>query len=209
MNRTTILLVSLEISLKKKCTSMRKFLGVLVIAILSLFALNAQGSVERISADTLKLNVQIKTTDIKLPIQDVSSIYNQINELKTSNKTEYDAMAAYLEVLSNKIDNVVYKENDAKISYITSNFGMTKDDISKAVQRTNTNKAISIGIPLLLLIYLWLKVLRVRHIEATHATLFVVIGLILSIVTAFLLYTGLQSLFNPDAAVLHQLQELL
>lgn len=188
---------------------MKKFLGIFILTILSLFALNAQGAVERTSGDTLKLNVEIKATDVKLPIQDVSSIYSQINELKTSNKTEYDAMISRLELLSNKIDNVVYKENDAKISYITSNFGMTKDDISKAVRRSSTNRAIAIIIPLLLLIYLWTKSLRVRHIDAVHATMFIIIGLVLSIATATVIFIGLQSLFNPDAAVLHQLQDLL
>lgn len=188
---------------------MKKFIGLLILAMLSLFALDAQGMIERTSGDTLKLNVEIKATDVKLPIQDVSSIYNQINELKISNKTEYDAMVSRLELLNNKIDNVVYKENDAKISYITSNFGMTKDDISRAVRRSSTNRAIAIVIPLLLLIYLWTKSLRVRHIDAVHATMFVIIGLVLAMATAFVIFMGLQSLFNPDAAVLHQLQELL
>lgn len=209
MTLTTNLLASSEDNLKKNCSSMKKFLGIFILTILSLFALNAQGAVERTSGDTLKLNVEIKATDVKLPIQDVSSIYSQINELKTSNKTEYDAMISRLELLSNKIDNVVYKENDAKISYITSNFGMTKDDISKAVRRSSTNRAIAIIIPLLLLIYLWTKSLRVRHIDAVHATMFIIIGLVLSIATATVIFIGLQSLFNPDAAVLHQLQDLL
>lgn len=188
---------------------MKKFLVLLALLVLPLFTLNAQETVKRASDDTLRLNIEVKATDVKLPIQDVSSIYTQINELKTSSKTEYDGIMSRIALLDNKIDNVVYKESDAKISYITSNFGMTKDDISTAVRRSNTNKAVAIVIPLLLLFYLWAKVLRIRHIDATHATLFIIIGLVLALATSFVLFVGLQGLFNSDAAVLHQLQKLL
>lgn len=188
---------------------MRKFLVLLALLALPFFAINAQETVKRVPDDTLRLNIEVKATDVKLPIQDVSSIYNQINELKTSSKTEYDGIMSRIALLDNKMDNIVYKESDAKISYITSNFGMTKDDISKAVRRSSTNKAVAIAIPLILLIYLWGRTLQIRQLDAINAMYLVIIGLILALATSFVLYTILQGALNQNAAILSQLQKLL
>jgi len=174
-----------------------------------LFAVEAQSSIERASDDTLRLNVQIKASDIKLPIQDVSSIYLQINELKSANKTEYDAIKTKLDFMNNKVDNIIYKETESKLEYIASNFNMTKEDISIAVIKSNINKTVAIIIPSILIILLWVKLYKLRNINAIDALVYILLGIVLAASTGLLIYTGLESLFNKDVAILNQLQNLL
>ena len=188
---------------------MKRFIASFVLILFSLFALNAQTQTDKSSGDTLRLNVQIKASDIKLPIQDVSSIYEQINELKTSNKTEYDVIKNQLDFMSNKMDNIVHRETDSKLEYIASNFGMTKDDIKSSVIRSNINKTIAIVIPSILIIILWVRLYRVRNIRAVDALVYILLGVVLAVSTGFLIYLGLESLFNKDIAILNELKNLL
>ena len=205
----TSLLTSLQTKLRKKISSMKRFIASFVLILFSLFALNAQTQTDKQSDDTLRLNVQIKASDIKLPIQDVSSIYAQINELKTSNKTEYDVIKNQLDFMSNKMDNIVHRETDSKLEYIASNFGMTKDDIKSSVIRSNINKTIAIIIPSILIIILWVRLYRVRNIRAVDALVYILLGVVLAVSTGFLIYLGLESLFNKDIAILNELKNLL
>lgn len=205
----TSLLTSLQTKLRKKISSMKRFIASFVLILFSLFALNAQTQTDKQSDDTLRLNVQIKASDIKLPIQDVSSIYAQINELKTSNKTEYDVIKNQLDFMSNKMDNIVHRETDSKLEYIASNFGMTKDDIKSSVIRSNINKTIAIVIPSILIIILWVRLYRVRNIRAVDALVYILLGVVLAVSTGFLIYLGLESLFNKDIAILNELKNLL
>lgn len=203
------LLTFLQTKLRKKTSSMKRFIASFVLILFSLFALNAQTQTDKPSDDTLRLNVQIKASDIKLPIQDVSSIYAQINELKTSNKTEYDVIKNQLDFMSNKMDNIVHRETDSKLEYIASNFGMTKDDIKSSVIRSNINKTIAIVIPSILIIILWVRLYRVRNIRAVDALVYILLGVVLAVSTGFLIYLGLESLFNKDIAILNELKNLL
>ena len=205
----TSLLTFLQTKLRKKTSSMKRFIASFVLILFSLFALNAQTQTDKPSDDTLRLNVQIKASDIKLPIQDVSSIYTQINELKTSNKTEYDVIKNQLDFMSNKMDNIVHRETDSKLEYIASNFGMTKDDIKSSVIRSNINKTIAIVIPSILIIILWVRLYRVRNIRAVDALVYILLGVVLAVSTGFLIYLGLESLFNKDIAILNELKNLL
>jgi len=205
----TSLLTSLQTKLRKKTSSMKRFIASFILILFSLFALNAQTQTDKPSDDTLRLNVQIKASDIKLPIQDVSSIYAQINELKTSNKTEYDVIKNQLDFMSNKMDNIVHRETDSKLEYIASNFGMTKDDIKSSVIRSNINKTIAIVIPSILIIILWVRLYRVRNIRAIDALVYILLGVVLAVSTGFLIYLGLESLFNKDIAILNELKNLL
>lgn len=205
----TSLLTSLQTKLRKKISSMKRFIASFVLILFSLFALNAQTQTDKQSDDTLRLNVQIKASDIKLPIQDVSSIYAQINELKTSNKTEYDVIKNQLDFMSNKMDNIVHRETDSKLEYIASNFGMTKDDIKSSVIRSNINKTIAIVIPSILIVILWVRLYRVRNIRAVDALVYILLGVVLAVSTGFLIYLGLESLFNKDIAILNELKNLL
>jgi len=205
----TSLLTSLQTKLKKKTSSMKRFIASFILILFSLFALNAQTQTDKPSDDTLRLNVQIKASDIKLPIQDVSSIYAQINELKTSNKTEYDVIKNQLDFMSNKMDNIVHRETDSKLEYIASNFGMTKDDIKSSVIRSNINKTIAIVIPSILIVILWVRLYRVRNLRAIDALVYILLGVVLAVSTGFLIYLGLESLFNKDIAILNELKNLL
>jgi len=205
----TSLLTSLQTKLRKKTSSMKRFIASFILILFSLFALNAQTQTDKPSDDTLRLNVQIKASDIKLPIQDVSSIYAQINELKTSNKTEYDVIKNQLDFMSNKMDNIVHRETDSKLEYIASNFGMTKDDIKSSVIRSNINKTIAIVIPSILIVILWVRLYRVRNLRAIDALVYILLGVVLAVSTGFLIYLGLESLFNKDIAILNELKNLL
>jgi|GEM_PF-3605274 len=205
----TSLLTSLQTKLRKKTSSMKRFIASFILILFSLFALNAQTQTDKQSDDTLRLNVQIKASDIKLPIQDVSSIYAQINELKTSNKTEYDVIKNQLDFMSNKMDNIVHRETDSKLEYIASNFGMTKDDIKSSVIRSNINKTIAIVIPSILIVILWVRLYRVRNLRAIDALVYILLGVVLAVSTGFLIYLGLESLFNKDIAILNELKNLL
>lgn len=188
---------------------MKRFIASFILILFSLFALNAQTQTDKPSDDTLRLNVKIKASDIKLPIQDVSSIYAQINELKTSNKTEYDVIKNQLDFMSNKMDNIVHRETDSKLEYIASNFGMTKDDIKSSVIRSNINKTIAIVIPSILIVILWVRLYRVRNLRAIDALVYILLGVVLAVSTGFLIYLGLESLFNKDIAILNELKNLL
>jgi len=203
------LLTFLQTKLRKKTSSMKRFIASFVLILFSLFALNAQTQTDKPSDDTLRLNVQIKASDIKLPIQDVSSIYTQINELKTSNKTEYDVIKNQLDFMSNKMDNIVHRETDSKLEYIASNFGMTKDDIKSSVIKSNINKTIAIVVPSILIIILWVRLYRVRNLQAIDALVYILLGVVLAVSTGFLIYLGLESLFNKDIAILNELKNLL
>jgi len=205
----TSLLTSLQTKLRKKTSSMKRFIASFILILFSLFALNAQTQTDKPSDDTLRLNVKIKASDIKLPIQDVSSIYAQINELKTSNKTEYDVIKNQLDFMSNKMDNIVHRETDSKLEYIASNFGMTKDDIKSSVIRSNINKTIAIVIPSILIVILWVRLYRVRNLRAIDALVYILLGVVLAVSTGFLIYLGLESLFNKDIAILNELKNLL
>ena len=190
---------------------MKKLLGVFLISILSLFLIQAQDNTSKsyaVSAgDTV--TVTVKTTDVSLPIKDTKMIYDQIDRLKESNKLEYDAMISKLNLVNSKIDNIVYKESDAKIEYIATNFGMTEKDITNTIRRSSAFTIVACIIPVILLFSVWWKLYRFRQLEASNALIWVILMLVVALVTGFLIKFTLEHLFNQDMAVLTHLQNLL
>lgn len=190
---------------------MKKFVGLILALFFVLCSLNAQNEKETSFQDTTKifLKVDVETTKLKLPVQDVGLIYRGIDELKETSNTEFNAIMTKFELLTKDINSIVYRESDTKLEYIASNFDMNKSDISHAVQLTNRNRAVALVFPAILLFLLWARIYRFRHLEGVNAFIYIVLGLLLATATGFVIYVLLQGVFNADAALLKQLQELL
>lgn len=162
-------------------------------------------------SDTTRVivSVDLESSKLKLPVQDVGTIYSQIDRLQSANKTEYEAISARLETLDSKISNITYQESDTKLEYISSNFNITKEQISTAIQRSSVNNLVAILIPIILLVVVWIRLFNVRNLEAYHAILYILLGLIAAIATGFCIKYGLEALFNHNMAILKELQQLL
>lgn len=192
---------------------MKKHIIALVICLLSFLTLSGQDKVYQSSIsnnrDTISFTVDVKTDNVKLPIADVESISKRIEDLKANNTTEFSALQANLNSINSKIDNIVYKESDAKVEYIAANFNMTKDNINKAIRRSSAITLVATIIPFLLLFVLWWRLYIFRRLNAADALIFTGISLVVGLATGLLIKFGLEAIFNSDMAVLRELQKLL
>lgn len=193
---------------------MKKYLYLFVIGFLFTLCTNAQtiNAENRTRySDTTRVivSVDLESSKLKLPVQDVGTIYSQIDRLQSANKTEYEAISARLETLDSKIGNITYQESDAKLEYISSNFNITKEQMSTAILRSSINNLVAILIPIILLVVVWVRLFNVRNLEAYHAILYILLGLIAAIATGFCIKYGLEALFNHNMAILKELQNLL
>lgn len=193
---------------------MKGFLSILVAFILSVFVTTAQDNKYQTTytttnKDSISVSIDVKTSDVKLPMADVNILYAKIEDLKEANKTEYSAVTSKLDAINSKIDNIVYKESDTKVTYIAENFNMTKDDINTAIRRSSTYTIIAILPSFLLVIVLWWQLYNYRRADAKNTTIFVFLSLVMGLATFAIIKFGLEALFNHDMAVLKELQKLL
>lgn len=194
---------------------MKKLLFILSAFLLSLFVTTGQdvGKTFQTSyttnKDTISVNVDVRTADVKLPMADINYISTKIDDLKDANKTEYSAVTSKLDAITSKIDNIVYKESDTKVAYIAENFNMTKDDINTAIRRSSTYTIVAILPSFVLVIVLWWQLYNYRRSDAKNTTIFVFLSLVMGLATFAVIKFGLEALFNHNMAVLKELQKLL
>lgn len=211
-----MLIVSMQICSRKtemkKYTKMKKIL--VILSLLTLFVFNIQSQSKTTSSyitdkDNILVDVNVKTTDVRLPITDINGIYKKIGEMEERDSLKYAILSGLISNINENMNDLKFNQSEVKLSFIASKFGITKEDIKLTIKRENYNMAISLIFPLLLILLIWKRLWFYKSYKAESAAVYIALTLIVGFVSYVVLNFMLNSIFNPNLLILNKVKDLL
>jgi hypothetical protein len=186
---------------------MKKILFIFALLITSLFSFGQQKQIHAITTGGDSVVINVSFDKVKLPLDD-EKFYEKMDNLVSSNAMLYDGLSADLQNIESVVTSLAVNQNEMRLTFITNKFGLTEDKIAQAFKRDANITFIAVLLPLLAMLYLWYKMFKYQELDRGGFVALATTGLLVAVVSFFVLYYGLTSLFNSDFKVLSQLQSI-
>lgn len=167
-----------------------------------------------VAADSsLQLNIVVDNK-VKLPTTEkqfyasMDALTSSVNSITSLYKSSYTSLENNLNELNTKFDSWSIDQNDARLSFFKDKFNLDEERIYTAIHRDTKIKLISLLIPFLCVLLLWIKLYKTKELDWGGFVAYATIAFTCAVGSFFIMYIALTSITNADYNVLTSIQSI-